>query len=125
MAFRITVLIISEILPLFVLLCGLRFRRGVPYNVLTIISYRTEKSMRSRASWDYAHNLCGRIWVVLGAVTAAVAAAAVTSASFFADAAVGYTAAIVMMSELAAIIISAACVEHALGRAFDKNGRRT
>ena len=123
MAFRITVLIISEILPLFVLLCGLRFRRGVPYNVLTIISYRTEKSMRSRASWDYAHDLCGKIWVVLGAVSAVVAALVIALSFRLDDSTFGNTATAVMASELAAIIISVVCIERALGRAFDKNGR--
>jgi hypothetical protein len=69
-------LAMTLLIPLIMLIFGLRWWRFriPPYGGSS--GYRTRRSLASPAAWDFAHGYFGRLWAILGAALLPLSAAA-------------------------------------------------
>ncbi len=67
---------VSLLIPLIITAMGLVMRFRPPKNINMLYGYRTARSMASREAWAAAHDIAGRIWLVIGPALTAVTVAA-------------------------------------------------
>lgn len=113
------------IAPVFMILLGRRFMKNPPKERNGWYGYRTNRSMRSQAAWDFAQRYMGEIWYKVGWALALFAVLgqlltllAPTMGAMCMWSMAPTTVEIIVM--LAAIIP----VERALKQNFDENGVR-
>lgn len=66
MGFWVFCLAMDLLIPAVMLLLGRRFLTKPPRTINSTYGYRTRRSMKSQAAWDFAHRTCGRLWSRLG-----------------------------------------------------------
>ncbi|MBQ5754324.1 MAG: SdpI family protein [Oscillospiraceae bacterium] len=54
------------LIPLTMVGCGRYFIKGGPRDINDLFGYRTALSTRNRDTWLFAHQYCGRLWLLLG-----------------------------------------------------------
>ncbi len=59
--------IVDLLIPTMMMIIGALFKFLPPKKINMLYGYRTSRSMASQEAWDYAHPLCGKIWMMLGA----------------------------------------------------------
>lgn len=98
---------------------GLLWKKHPPKKINCIYGYRTNRSMKSQETWDFAHKQFGSMCIPCGAVTAVISAALMF---IFKD---YYEAASVVLLTLQCIVIcfSIIPVEKKLKENFDDNGK--
>lgn len=70
------------LIPIIMIFAGfLMFRCPIPRNF--IIGYRTSRSMKSEATWKFANQLTGKLWIVIGSVLLFVSTIIFVCFSFF------------------------------------------
>ena len=65
----IFVILFSMVMPIMMVIFGLKFQKSAPTKINTTHGYRSKKSMASIEAWKYAHNLLGQLWTYLGIIT--------------------------------------------------------
>ena len=73
MGFWFYMLFLSILLPVTMLLIGMRFRKKCPRNINMVLGYRTRRSMKNKHTWEFAHAYCGRIWLYSGLILLPIA----------------------------------------------------
>ncbi|MBY7023532.1 SdpI family protein, partial [Clostridium botulinum] len=68
MGFKILIIVSNLIIPVIMLLFGVRFRKHGTKNINGIYGYRTSMSMKNKDTWEFAHQYCGRLWIKLGLI---------------------------------------------------------
>ncbi|MBQ9980023.1 MAG: SdpI family protein [Oscillospiraceae bacterium] len=124
MGFWIYMLVISLFIPAAMLGFGILFFKKAPKNINFVFGFRTPLSMKNRQTWEFAHKLCGKIWIVCGGV---LLIAAVVAMLFCRGGETGYVGTfglIVEIVELVVLIVSVIPTVVALRRSFDRHGRR-
>ena len=107
--------------PLFLIMCGLLFRIGLPRKVNWFAGYRTPMACKNQDTWAFAHRFVGGIWIVFGLAwvgLAAVAVILVDRDTFTPEHIALWTVLVILGS----ILISMIPTEIALRKKFDKNG---
>lgn len=56
-------------IPFIMILIGFVMRKHPPKDINPIYGYRTARSMQSQEAWDYAHQVCGKVWLICGPIT--------------------------------------------------------
>lgn len=56
----------AVLIPLVILFAGWMMKKHPPKKISSWYGYRTKRSMQSQAAWDFAHQVCGKIWILLG-----------------------------------------------------------
>ena len=112
------------LLPVVMILLGVRFQRHPPRKINALYGYRTARSMRSQETWRFAHRVCGQLWVVLGGVLLVISLAAAPVALGWGSGAVSTASLALVGVELAVLVGSIFPVERALKKHFDQFGRR-
>ena len=112
--------------PAILLGFGWRFMKRPPQDIDGAYGYRTPMSMKNRDTWEFAHQVCGRVWWRAGWILLALSAALLAWMQTRPGG--GQTnwllGILVMTVETAALILTMIPVERALLKAFDKNGVR-
>lgn len=67
-AFTVFSDVLNLVIPLIMIVTGLRFKKYPPENINMLYGYRTKQSMKSNKAWIFAHQKCAKIWVVVGFV---------------------------------------------------------
>lgn len=124
MGFWCFCLVMNLLIPGTMLGFGLLFQRKPPKTVNSIYGYRTTRSMRNQDTWDYAHKVCGALWVRLGLILLPVSVCAMLPVLGRGAGAVGIWCCVVDGIQLLVLIGSIIPVERALKRTFDEFGRR-
>ena len=62
-------LVMVVLIPLVMIIFGAIFLNRSPKKINFFFGYRTALSMKNKDTWDYAHKLIGKIWLILGAIT--------------------------------------------------------
>ena len=62
MGFWLYCLGMNLLIPAIMALFGQIFLKRPPKNINAIYGYRTSRSMKNQQTWDFAHQVCGRIW---------------------------------------------------------------
>ncbi|MDF2591463.1 MAG: sdpI/YhfL family protein [Clostridia bacterium] len=58
--------VVDLLVPLTMIVLGLVFKNNPPRKVNSLYGYRTENSMKTQETWDYAQYLCGAAWLDIG-----------------------------------------------------------
>lgn len=111
-------------IPLLMLLIGWMMKYHTPKNINGFIGYRTERSMRSKEAWNFAHQYCGRLWLMMGTGMLIVSAVLCIGYAFFSEktGCIVFLAAILVQTLL--LLLTIPPTEHALQKNFDSNGDR-
>lgn len=112
------------LIPGIMLYFGWRFLNKPPKKINSIYGYRTSRSMKNQQTWDFAHQVCGKLWFRAGAVMLPLSFLAMLPALGRNVEAVGIWCIPVVGVQLVVMIATIFPVEKALKRKFDKYGRR-
>ena len=112
------------LVPIIMLYFGRRFQKRPPKNINSLYGYRTARSMRNQETWDFAHQVCGKIWFRAGAIMLPLSLLAMLPAQGRDVEAVGTWCIPVVGVQLAVLVGSIFPVERALKRNFDQFGGR-
>lgn len=112
--------------PAILLGFGWQFMKNPPRDINGDYGYRTPMSMKNRDTWEFAHQVCGRVWWRAGWVLLALSAALLTWMQTRPGG--GRTnwllGILTALGEAAALLLTIIPVERALKKEFDQNGIR-
>ena len=124
MGFWIFMLVCDLLTPLVMICIGTRFVKNPPSRINSVYGYRTARSMRSQAAWDFAHRYCGKLWRTMGWVMLPLSVLAMLLAlgqdidfTSFLGGAVAVIQCVIMF------VPTLVLTERALKQQFDSNGR--
>ena len=112
------------LVPAVMLYFGWRFLNRPPQMINALYGYRTSRSMKNQQTWDYAHQVCGKLWFRAGAVMLPLSLLAMLSGLGKDTQALGIWLMGVVLVQVVVMIATIFPVEKALKRKFDKFGRR-
>ena len=112
------------LVPAVMLYFGWRFLNRPPQKIKALYGYRTSRSMKNQQTWDYAHQVCGKLWFRAGAVMLPLSLLAMLSGLGKDTQALGIWLMGVVLVQVVVMIATIFPVEKALKRKFDKFGRR-
>ena len=56
------------------IILGKYFSTHAPKKINKLVGYRTPRSMKSKATWEFAHHYFGKLWFVVGWITLLISA---------------------------------------------------
>ena len=124
MGFWVFCLAMDLLIPAMMLLLGRRFLTKPPRTINGTYGYRTRRSMKSQAAWDFAHRTCGRLWSRLGLVMLPLSALVMLPVLGADTGTVGLWCGAVVLVQTAVLLGSIFPVERALKKEFDQFGRK-
>ena len=121
--FWVFMLFFMLLIPLVMIFFGIKFQKSAPKNINWAYGYRSERSMKNRDTWIFAHKCIGGLWKSWGCV---LLLSVVPMFFVFGKApdTVGMFCLPLVGVQLIAMIIPIFIVESKLKKAFDKYGRR-
>ena len=111
-------------IPFVMIFFGIKFQKAAPKNINWAYGYRSERSMKNRDTWVFAHKNIGSLWKSWGAVLLPISLIPLFFVFGRDVESVGYLCLALMGIQLVALIIPIFIVESRLKRTFDKYGRR-
>ncbi len=112
------------VIPLVMLVSGYIMKKHPPKKINGTVGYRTLKSMRNQETWDFAHQLCGAIWIKVGAIMMLLSFGLFLFTGRLSENTVGMILLLTVLLQTGILLISIIPVEKALGKLFDKKGNR-
>ena len=103
---------------------GMVCKKNPPKNINSWYGYRTSRSMASQEAWDFAHQVCGRIWRRWGIAMLPVSVLLLLPVFGRTVAVVGIWACILVTAQCVVLIATIFPVERALKENFDQFGHR-
>lgn len=117
-------IIFTLFIPAVMLACGYLMYKRPPKDINGLIGYRTERSMKNRETWEFAHDYCGRLWVRSG-VLSLILSVIISVSYFYLDKSVSLGIMCVAEFVQTAIIIwSIFLTEKQLKLNFNDDGKR-
>ena len=112
--------------PAILLVFGWRFMKKPPQDINGAYGYRTSMSMKNQDTWEFAHQVCGRVWWRMGWLVLALSAALLAwmETRPGGEQTNWLLGALVALAEAAVVILTIIPVERALKKTFDKEGNR-
>ena len=112
------------VVPVIMIIAGAIMLYKAPKKMNPFFGYRTSMSMKSQETWQFAHALCGKLWVIIGCVLLVISVLPLICA-FKQDAStIEFAGTAVTYAQVAVMLCSVVYVEIMLRRNFDKNGDR-
>lgn len=62
------ILLCTLLIPLTMVGFGLVCQKHPPKDINGVYGYRTMRSMQNQETWDFAHQVCGRVWRKVGLI---------------------------------------------------------
>ena len=124
MGFWVFCLAMDLLIPAVMLLLGRRFLTKPPRTINGTYGYRTRRSMKSQAAWDFAHRTCGRLWSRLGMVLLPLSALVMLPVLGADTGTAGLWCGAVVLVQTAVLLGSIFPVERALKKEFDQFGKK-
>lgn len=112
------------LVPLVMIYFGRRFLTKPPKYINGWYGYRTTRSMKNQQTWDFAHQVCGKVWFRVGLVLLPVSFLLLLPVLGKDVDVVGMWCAGVMGMQVVVMIASIVPVERALKKQFDEFGRK-
>lgn len=114
------------VVPAVLLGFGWRFMKKPPQDINGAYGYRTSMSMKNRDTWEFAHQVCGRVWRRMGWVLLALSAVLLAwmETRPGGERTNWMLGILVVITEGAALILTIIPVERALKKTFDRDGNR-
>lgn len=123
MAEWVSMVVIVTIFPCIMIVCGRHYKVNAPKTISHFVGYRTERSMKNKDTWDFAHNYIGELMFKIGLVLLPVSVLPVIFAKGRIGE-IGTLSAIISMVQIIPLLISIALTEKALKDNFDEEGNR-
>ena len=97
-----------------------------PQDINGAYGYRTSMSMKNQDTWEFAHQVCGRVWWRMGWLVLALSAALLAwmETRPGGEQTNWLLGTLVALAEAAVVILTIIPVERALKKTFDKEGNR-
>ena len=124
LAFRIFMLCMVLLIPLTMIGLGRHFLRKPPQEINALFGYRTAMSMINRETWDFAHRVCGRLWLRLGLLLLPVSLIPLLIVFGRDIDTIGKVGCYTVFLQIIPLVGSIFPVERALKKEFDQYGRR-
>ena len=123
-AFWIFVLAMDLLLPGVMIGFGREFMKNPPKEINPGYGYRTAMSSKNQDTWDFAQRKMGEVWYKWGKILLIPSALPLLLVLGRDLATVGTVGAAICLWQLIPLLGSAAVVEWARKKSFDKNGKR-
>ena len=125
LAMWVFMLVCNLLIPAAMIGHGRRFTKNPPKEINMGNGYRTSRSMKNQATWDFAQEYCGRLWTRAGwaLVPLAVVGQALTLLCPDVQSMCRWSLATTTV-EVVVMAFTYFPVERALKQNFDENGRR-
>ena len=117
-------LIMTMLIPLIMVVCGWLFMHGIPKDRNSLFGYRTAMSVKSDDTWRFAHEYCGRLWLIIGLVLFAVTTVFMVLSMNMDPERVAFISGILMMIYVVPLLATVAATENAMKKTFDTRGKR-
>ena len=124
MGFWLFCTVCALLCPLMMLIFGWRFLAKPPKKINGFYGYRTTRSMKNQQTWDYAHQVCGKLWFRAGAVMLSLSLLAMLPLLGRGIEGQSIWLIVVVGVQIVVMLATLFPVERALKRKFDKYGRR-
>ncbi|MFA6941989.1 MAG: SdpI family protein [Clostridiaceae bacterium] len=121
---EIFLFVCNIIIPIIMLLFGMKFRKHGPKNINGIYGYRTSMSMKNKETWEFAHKYCGRLWLKIGFLMLIPSIILSTIGYKLDNETQGIIEAALVSIQTIVLIVSIFPVEIALKKNFDEDGNR-
>lgn len=124
MGFWIFMFVMDLLIPVTMILIGRVFMKKPPKTINSFYGYRTTSSMRSKETWEFAHQCSGKIWYSSGwvlLIPSILGMFLVLKKDVDVIGTVGGILCLVQCIPMAGVIIP---TERALQREFDQDGNR-
>ena len=112
------------IIPALIMIFGKYYIKQAPKNINHFVGYRTNRSMKNKETWKFAHNYMGKLWYKYGIVLFVISAALMLLTIGQDEDAVGGLAAIITTVQVFVMIVPGVLTEKALKENFDEDGNR-
>ena len=112
------------VLPALMTGVGWSFLRRPPRRVNKLYGFRTRRARASQEAWDFAHRLCGQLWLRWGPALGAVSLLAMVPTVGREIGAVSNWTLALLVVQCLVLCLSTVPVNRALKRNFDRRGRR-
>ena len=114
----------GAIITLIMLVAGRMMQKRPPQKINCFFGYRTERSMKNRDTWEFAHQYIGKLWFRLGWIVL-IPSVALLLVFFGKDIrTVGNVGMTICFLQLIPMIVPVFFTENALKKTFDQYGRR-
>ena len=108
------------ILPVLMIVLGKVFMKKPPKQINGFYGYRTRRSMKNQAAWDFSHLYCGKLWRKMGWFMLPVSMIVMIPAFGKSDDIVGAVGGVVVTAECMVMLVSILLTEKALAKQFDE-----
>ncbi len=112
------------LVPAVMLYFGWRFLKKPPKHINSFYGYRTSRSMKNQQTWDFAHQVCGRLWFRWGLVLLPLSLLAMLLVLGKDTEELGVWLMWVTVIQVVVLLGSIVPVERALKKNFDQFGRK-
>lgn len=113
----------SLLIPAIMLGTGAWFCKHPPKTINWICGYRTSRSTKSQAAWDFAQRYMGRLWVRWGLGMLVVSVLWMLPSFGWAEDAASRWNTGLIVAQVVVLLLSILPVERQLARRFDRDGR--
>jgi len=124
MGYAIFLFLCNVLIPLLMIVCGLWMWKHPPQKINGICGYRTTMSMKNMNTWQFAHELCGRLWWKTGWLLLFPSILVQLPFLRTGEDALAIVTLILSTLQCLAFIPTISITEKALRRTFDRNGNR-
>ena len=124
MFFWIYMTAMAALIPGIMIGFGRMFSKAAPGKINGTFGYRTARSMKSRETWEFAHQKIGILWSRVGAVLLPLSLIAMLPALGKGEDFVGFWGCGVLLVQMLPMIVPICFVEKALKETFDEEGKR-
>ena len=124
MGFWLLMLLFNLLIPATMVGFGSLFVKKPPKDINAVYGYRTARSMKNHAAWDFAHRCAGRFWLRWGRITLAVSVLWMLVLLGKPTDTVGLWGGILCGVQLIPMLAVIPVTERALKCSFDEFGRR-
>ena len=112
------------LIPAVMIVVGVVFLKRPPKRVNGFYGYRTQRSMSSLEAWDFAHRVCGRLWLGCGAVVGLLCLGLEIAVLRWNRELLSTWSGTILLIQCVLLLVTILPVEGALKRNFDRDGHR-
>ena len=112
------------LVPLLMFISGIIMWKHPPKDINKIIGYRTARSMKNTDTWNFAHNLCGKIWLIMGILMLTLSVIVLCLFYNSTQKIIAITAGIICSIQITVMLLSILPTEFALKMKFTDEGTR-
>jgi uncharacterized membrane protein len=112
------------LIPLIMIVFGWLFQHGFPKSRSSFLGYRTTMSMKNDDTWRFAHEYCGRIWLITGLILFAVTSVFMVLTMNSDESLKSLISGLLIILYVIPLLVSVILTEKALEKTFDTRGKR-